>query len=322
MLSVEFLKNRILEGGEITFEEGVRLINEPDADLLYEAAHEILLRFKDLHFGTCSIVNARSGRCSEDCKWCAQSCHYNTKVKISGVISERECLSVALDNYSNGVERFSLVTSGKSVSGYNLEKICSIVKAIERETDGGLKLCASLGLLDEDDLMRLYDSGVSRYHCNLETAPSLFPKLCTTHTLEQKSRTIELARKVGLEICSGGIIGMGENRRQRVEFGCKLKAIAPESIPINILIPILGTPLENMETISEEEILRCIAVFRFINPRCDLRFAGGRSRLSREAQLKCIYCGINSGIVGDLLTTLGSKIEEDRMLVRDAGFNF
>ena len=322
MLSVEFLKNRILEGGEITFDEGVRLINEPDADLLYEAAHEILLRFKDLHFGTCSIVNAKSGKCSEDCKWCAQSCHYNTSIKVLGVISEKECVEAALDNYSKGVERFSLVTSGKFLSGPELRKVCCIVKTIYKETGGGLKLCVSLGLLGENDLKMLYDSGVRRYHCNLETAPLFFSQLCSTHTIEQKVKTLEQARKVGLEVCSGGIIGMGETRVQRVEFGFKLKEIAPDSIPINILIPILGTPLENMETISEEEILRCIAVFRFINPMCDLRFAGGRSRLSREAQLKCIYCGINSGIVGDLLTTLGSKIEEDRMLVRDAGFNF
>ena len=204
------------------------------------------------------------------------------------------------------------------MNGAALENECDIYKTLWEKT--GLKLCTSLGLLNKEELQKVWDAGVRRYHCNLETAPSYFPELCTTHTIEDKIRTIRYAKEIGYQICSGGIIGMGESRHQRVEFAFTLKSIEPDSIPINILCPIPGTPLENTPPISEEEILLTVAIFRFVNPKAELRFAGGRQRLSRETQLRAMRIGVNGAIVGDLLTTIGSKADEDRNLIREAGY--
>ena len=179
-----------------------------------------------------------------------------------------------------------------------------------------------MGLLGPEELRRLREAGVTRYHCNLETAPSFFGELCSTHTTEQKLATIEAARAEGLEICSGGIIGMGETRRQRVELALTLRRIDPVSIPINILCPIPGTPLQDATPLTEDEIVTTVALFRLIHPRVTLRFAGGRAALSREGQLRAIRAGINGAITGDMLTTTGSTVEADRKLAADAGLKF
>ena len=229
-------------------------------------------------------------------------------------------MAAARDNRAKGVRRFSLVASGRAVKGNALKSMCALLREAKDETS--IYTCASLGLLDRDDLQQLWDAGVRRYHCNLETAPSHFPTLCTTHTIEDKIKTIRAAKEIGFEICSGGIIGMGETCRQRAEFALKLREIEPDSIPLNILSPIPGTPLEKQELISEDDILDTVAIFRFINPRTEIRFAGGRNRLSKDSQLKAMKIGINGGVVGDLLTTLGSTIAEDKALAQEAGYKF
>lgn len=226
----------------------------------------------------------------------------------------------ARHNHDKGVKRFSMVASGRALRGKALSTVCGMLKEIKE--DIGISTCASLGLLGREELQELWDAGVHRYHCNLETAPSYFDKLCTTHTIEDKLETIRIAREIGFEICSGGIIGMGETAAQRYEFAFTLREAQPVSIPVNILCPIPGTPLENAKPLTDDEILTTIAIFRFIHPSVQIRFAGGRQKLSRETQLRAMRIAVNGGIVGDLLTTVGSQIDEDKKLTSEAGYEF
>ena len=310
--------------GEVLGEESLYALaaidSEEGKNALIEGAARITKKFCPRKFDSCSIVNARSGRCSENCKWCAQSAHFNTKCEVYDIIDSDEARHVARYNAERGVGRFSMVASGKATRGKALDEICRILRTIKDEDD--IETCASLGLLNEDELRKLWESGARRYHCNLETAPSYFPSLCSTHSQDEKLATIEAARRVGFRICSGGIIGMGETRRQRMELAITLRQADPVSIPINVLSPIPGTPLEHTPLISEDEIVLTVALFRFAHPDRELRFAGGRARMSREAQLKALRAGINGGIVGDLLTTIGSTIAEDAALVAEAGYEF
>ncbi|MDY5637402.1 MAG: biotin synthase BioB [Parabacteroides sp.] len=318
MTTIEELKARIMGGGSLTEEEAYGLLETPDKEELYQATGEITRHFGKPAFNPCSIINARAGQCSENCKWCAQSGHYHTDADVHGIVSAEQVLDQARYDERKGVKRFCQVTSGRSVKGAALRKVCDNYRALRKETN--LFLCGSLGLLTKEELTQLWEAGMRRYHCNLEAAPSYFPSLCTTHTIDEKLQTLRWAREVGFELCSGGIIGMGKTPRQRVELALKLREVEPDSIPINILVPIKGTPLADTPPISDEEILTMVAIFRFLHPKAELRFAGGRARLSREVQLRALQIGINAAVVGDLLTTVGSKIDEDRQLVTEAGY--
>lgn len=257
-MTIEEAKQYILEGGKITEEQALSLANHPDKEALYKAAHQITRHFMGNKFDTCSIINAKSGNCSEDCKWCAQSGHYKTLVNLYPLLPPKECVYHAVYNRKQGIRRFALVTSGKRVSDKELEQITDTIRQIKRQSD--IKCCASMGLLTRSQLQSLYDSGVENYHCNIETAPSYFRQLCSTHTIEQKMETIHTAREIGFRICCGGIIGMGETMEERIEMACFLQKEGVLSIPLNLLQPIPGTPMENTQILEEEEWLTTIAL--------------------------------------------------------------
>ena len=317
---IEELKDKVLSGGHLSEEEAYSLLKTTDKEALYKASGEITRFFCKNKFDMCSIINARSGKCPEDCKWCAQSSHYKTRIEIYDIIDPKECKEQAIQIFKKGVNHLGLVTSGRKVQGKSLTKICNLYRSIN-ENNINASLCASLGLLDRDELSLLKEAGVKRYHCNLETAPSYFASLCSTHTQEEKIKTIHAAQEIGMDVCSGGIIGMGESAEQRVELAITLNRLNIRSIPINILHPIPGTPLAKATPLSSEEILTTIAIFRFVNPKAFLRLAGGRAQLSQNTLEKALRSGINSAIVGDMLTTVGSKVEEDKKLITHCGYS-
>ncbi len=320
-MNIAYIKEKVMRGEEITPSEALSLASdECDLSSLLDAAAEVTNHFGSRKFDSCSIINARSGLCPENCKWCAQSAHYATGAATYPLVSHKVCMTMGRMNREAGIGRFSLVTSGRAVTGKTLDTICSYYRELKEQ--GGMGLCASMGLLTLEALRKLREAGVERYHCNLETAPSHFGSLCSTHTIDDKIATIRAAREAGMEICSGGIIGMGESMEQRVEFALKLREIHPASIPINVLQPIPGTPLEKMKPLTDDEILRTVAIFRMVHPKAVLRFAGGRARISPQAQREALRVGINGAIMGDLLTTVGATIEEDKRMIKEAGYEF
>lgn len=319
-ITPETAVEKILSGAELTEREVRVLLATAPREALYEAAHRVTEAFKAKSFDFCSIMNARSGKCSEDCKWCAQSARWRTCCDEWGLRTAEECVAAAKEAAANGAVRFGLVTSGRALSEREVEVIAEAVGRIAKETD--LCPCASLGLLSETALVRLKEAGLRRFHCNLETAPSRFPSLCSTHTVEEKRRTLLAARRVGLQICCGGILGMGESQEELVEFAFALKEIAPDSIPVNFLHPIPGTPLGDSPLPTEEQILTGVAVLRLVNPRTALRFAGGRRDMSDTTAARAVYVGISAGIAGPLLTTPGAVFADDRQLALDAGYGF
>lgn len=309
--SLEEIVEGCLNGIPATIEEALELEATETTRALAEAADRVRRRWDRPGVDTCSIVNARSGRCPENCKWCAQSRHHSTGVEEYDSIPESELIKAVRLNTSKGVARFSLVTSGRRVTEKDLERFCDMYRLIERESQGRLSMCASMGLLGLEEMKALKAAGVKRYHCNLETASDFFPTLCSTHTHDDKLRTIAAAREAGMEVCSGGIIGMGENMRQRLTLAAEARDAGAVSIPVNILTPVKGTPLENTPLISEEEIERSVALMKLVAPKSTLRFAGGRIRLSQPSNRRLLRGGVGGALVGDMLTTVGNRIDED-----------
>jgi len=316
LAQIEFLQARVLAGGQITEDDAHALAASADKPALYAAADAIRRHFMGDVVDLCSIMNAKSGRCSEDCRWCSQSCHFKTGVPEYELVSAEDALTLAQENHRKGVGRFSLVTSGRALKPKQVAAAAQIYATIRDHSP--IALCASMGLLRQPELQKLKASGVERYHCNIETAPSFFPQLCSTHSFEEKRQTIADAKSVGMKVCSGGIFGMGETMAQRIEMAFALRELGVDSIPINILNPIPGTPLENAAPLSEDEVLTSIALFRFINPTAHLRFAGGRSLIA-SFQEKALAAGISAALVGDYLTTLGAGIAEDKALFARLG---
>jgi adenosylmethionine-8-amino-7-oxononanoate aminotransferase len=313
---IDELKEKVLRGEPLQPDEAIRLSRTTDKEALYNASAEITQKCAPHKYNLCSIRNAKSGKCSENCKWCSQSASHKCKIDIYQLVDETDALTNLAHAKRNGIEKFGLVTSGKRLSDSEFEKILKIYKKMDQEKEK-CELCGSLGLLSKEQLKQLKEAGMKNYHCNLETAPSFFPKLCTTHTFQDKIETLQWAKEVGLQICSGGIIGMGESMEQRIELAFELQKIGSMSIPINILDPIPGTALENSAPLNEEEILTTVALFRFINPHAYLRMSGGKAKLSDALKVKMLKVGMNASITGGLLTTPGTATtEEDRELFR------
>lgn len=317
--TLEQLVDSIKAGHLIDVETARELAGYTDKEALYKGADDIRIAFMGNRFDLCSIINAKSGNCTENCRFCAQSGRHKTEVETYELIDTREALTIARDNDEHGVHRLSLVTSGRNLTAKTIAELAPLYQAMEEET--GMLFCASCGLLDKEVAEDLAAHGVTRYHCNLEANRDFFPQVCTTHTWEEKTWTLKLAREAGLSVCSGGIIGMGESMEDRIALAFELRELEVGSIPINILTPIPGTPLDDLEPLSEEEVLTTVALFRYINPKAVIRMAGGRQQLG-DAQYRCFEAGANGAIVGNYLTTTGSGIANDKKELHARGFVF
>lgn len=306
-MQLKDLADKIIDGYEITKEEALELYDAP-LDELKESASKITSHFFKEAIELCCISNGKCGKCSENCKFCSQSRYYNTEIQQSVLKSVDEFFKEAQANDKRGVHRFSIVTAGVRLSKAELKTIAQAYKKISSELK--ISCCGSLGLLDYDDFVMLKESGLKRYHNNLETSPNFFKEICTTHTMEQKEDTIALAKKAGLEICSGCILGMGESVEDRVDIALELRKLQVDSTPINILNPIKGTPLENRPTVYPDEVRRTIALFRHVLPKTVLRLAGGRLIIQKYFTDLYKY-GINAEITGDMLTTAGLTVADD-----------
>ena len=317
MSFTEEKKDKILRGKWIGREEALRLAEEP-LEELRQAADEIRRKVCGSGFDLCTIVNAKCGRCSEDCRYCAQSAHYRTACEESyPLLSTQELLEDARRNAQQGVLRYSIVTSGRRLSEEEVEQACESIRRIRAEVP--IEVCVSFGLLDEVQFRKIKAAGASRVHCNLESSARYFPSVCTTHTYEEKIRTLQAAKRAGLSICSGGILGLGETMEDRIDMVLTARELGVKSIPVNLLNPIPGTPYENRVPLDNEEACRCVALFRFLIPDASIRLAGGRGLLGDKGEA-CFLSGANAAISGDMLTTAGITVETDMELLRSSGF--
>ncbi|MEG1846038.1 MAG: biotin synthase BioB [Oscillospiraceae bacterium] len=312
MSYVENLKCKVLNYGECSKEEALALYNEPLEELC-SSANEIRKHFCGNQFDICTIINGKSGRCSENCKFCAQSAHNHTNAEEYPLLTSDEIVKAAKQNAKQGVLRYSIVTSGKRLSDDEIDEMCEAVKKIKKESN--ISVCVSFGLLNENQYKKLKDAGVSRVHNNLETSRRNFSNVCTTHTFDDKISAIRAAQSAGLSVCSGGIMGICETVEDRIDMAFTLSELKIKSVPMNILNPISGTPFESNKKLTNEEIRRIVAVYRFILPTASIRLAGGRGLLKDKGK-SCFLSGANAAISGDMLTTSGITVKTDMKLLK------
>jgi biotin synthase len=285
--------------------------------LLFFGACQIRDHFLGRGVRLCAIVNAKSGRCPENCAFCAQSAHHQTQVAAYPLMDPREILQQAEEAKAMGARRFAIVTSGKALSEKELAKAVQAIRLIKEEA--GLIPCASLGMITNETALRLKEAGLNRFHHNLETACSFFPSICTTHAYEEDLDTLRSAKEAGLQVCSGGIFGMGESPQQRLELAYTLKEQGVDSVALNFLDPIPGTPLESAQPLAPLEILRSVALFRFILPNKDIRICGGREYGLRDLHPLVLWAGASGIMIGNYLTTQGRNHLADLQMIRDLG---
>lgn len=291
-------------------QELLKLYNLPLNELL-----EMSSEYMTDNIEFCTLINARNGKCSQDCKYCAQSSHYRTDIEDYPLISKEEVIKAAKEAKANGSIRFAVVTSGKSPDEENFDKILEFIDEINKID--GIRSCASIGILNEEQAKTLAEHRLKRFHHNLNTSESYYKDICTTHNWQDRLNTCRLVKKYGMELCCGVILGMGESIEQRIEMALELSEIEPDSIPINILMPIPKTPFESYnDKIDDENVLRTLAIFKIANPKSVLRFCGGRKRLSEENQELALRCCVEGILTGDMLTTTGKTPQEDKDTIR------
>jgi biotin synthase len=312
-------KKEIVEGRKIGLSEAMELsqagLKRPY--LLMTAASDIREHFKGKTVSLCGIVNAKSGRCRENCRFCAQSAHWNTDVQAYPLIAAEEIVKQAAQAGKDGAHLFGIVTSGTRISSDREWK--EIFKAVEGIRAQGVLPCVSLGMIDKDKAIELKKAGLYRYHHNLETSRSFFSEICTTHDYDDDVKTVLAAKEAGLSVCSGGIIGLGETMAQRMEMACLLGELNVESVPVNILNPIAGTPLMNSKPLPPVEILVTLAMFRFVLPDKDIKLCGGKEKNLRQLLPLGLIAGCNSLMTGNYLTTSGRDTALDLEMIRDLG---
>lgn len=315
-MNLKELTNKVLSGEQITKEEAIFLYEQPLLELC-EGANKIRQHFCDNQFDLCTIINAKSGCCSENCKFCAQSAHNHTCIEKYPLLSKEEIVSQARKNHEQGVLRYSIVTSGKKLSDAEVDNMCEAIREIKEKV--GISVCVSFGLLNKEQFQKLKEAGVTRVHNNLETSPGNFPNICTSHTFEDKVQAIKAAKEAGLSVCSGGIMGLGETAEDRIDMAMCLRELHIKSVPVNMLNPIPGTPLAHNKPLTEEDMRRIVAVYRFILPKASIRLAGGRGLLPDKG-LGCFISGANAAISGDMLTTAGITTKTDMELLDKLGY--
>jgi biotin synthase len=318
-VAISVLAEKVLTNGQITRKEALSLTRVSGADLFYMIACAGKIREKETgdRIFSCAIINAKSGRCSENCAYCAQSSFHNTGIATYSMLGVDEILESAVRMEKQGATRFSMVTSGFMAGGRDLEIICRAAEAIRKDTT--LKVCASLGELTLAMAKQLRSAGVSNYHHNLETAESHFDKICTTHEYSDDVETVEIAKQAGFSVCSGGILGLGETWEQRVELAFTLRALDVDTVPINFLNPVRGTPMESRPLVAPVDALKSIALFRFINPTKNITICGGREKILKEFQSWIFTAGANALMGGDYLTTKGRNMQTDMEMINDLG---
>ncbi|MBU4319637.1 MAG: biotin synthase BioB [Thermodesulfovibrionales bacterium] len=315
---IDNLRDRVISGQSITKTEAVQIstIQKTEIFDLFAAANRIRQAFRGDSVDLCAIVNAKSGACPEDCSYCAQSSRSKTETAIYPLINKNAVIEKAKEARDAGVKRFCIVTSGRKIGKNELKEICSMIKDIRGI---GLLPCSTLGLLNKDELKFLKDSGLERYHHNLETSERFFPEICRTHTYSDKLNTIDAAMTAGISVCSGGIFGMGETWEDRIDMAFKLKELGTDSVPINYLIPVKGTPMGEQDMLNPFEALKIVSLYRFILSQKEIRICGGRMQVLGEFNSMVFMAGADSLLTGNYLTTTGRTFSDDQLLIKDYG---
>lgn len=310
------IAEKIINGERLKPDDDLKFLLTTPLDQLQAGAALIQKHFCGKHIDLCTIINGKSGRCSENCKYCAQSARHKTGIDEYDFLPTEKILKVALANEAAGVNRFSIVTSGRALTGKDFERAIEAYKILRANLK--IDLCASHGILNAEQLKRLRATGVTSYHHNLETSRRFFSEICTTHTYDDRIKTIKLAQAEGFCVCSGGIIGMGETWQDRIDLAFELAALNIQSIPVNVLMAIPGTALENQPRLGAEDILRTIAIFRYINPTANIRLAAGRKFLP-DCGASALLHGASASITGNMLTTSSNNIQADMKLLAELG---